>query len=107
MGILLVSGWARPFRLEAREWALLEGNRKTERPRLRSCPMTSIRSISNATARPIMSYPAGHPTIRSRPLPVIVEPPEYALHGTDVPWGVRHEFSDRCARLYPEDIERL
>lgn len=33
--------------------------------------------------------------------------PEYALHGTDVPWGVGMEVSHGCVRLYPEDIERL
>ena len=33
--------------------------------------------------------------------------PEYALHGTDVPWGVGMNVSHGCVRLYPEDIERL
>lgn len=33
--------------------------------------------------------------------------PEYALHGTDVPWGVGMNISHGCVRLYPEDIERL
>ncbi len=33
--------------------------------------------------------------------------PEYALHGTNVPWGVGMEVSHGCIRLYPEDIERL
>ncbi len=33
--------------------------------------------------------------------------PEYALHGTDVPWGVGMSVSHGCVRLYPEDIERL
>jgi len=33
--------------------------------------------------------------------------PEYALHGTDVPWGVGMNVSHGCIRLYPEDIERL
>ncbi|HUA35319.1 MAG TPA: L,D-transpeptidase family protein [Candidatus Binataceae bacterium] len=33
--------------------------------------------------------------------------PEYALHGTDVPWGVGMTVSHGCVRLYPEDIERL
>jgi L,D-transpeptidase ErfK/SrfK len=33
--------------------------------------------------------------------------PEYALHGTNVPWGVGMEVSHGCVRLYPEDIERL
>jgi len=33
--------------------------------------------------------------------------PEYALHGTDVPWGVGMGVSHGCVRLYPEDIERL
>lgn len=33
--------------------------------------------------------------------------PEYALHGTNVPWGIGMEVSHGCVRLYPEDIERL
>ena len=33
--------------------------------------------------------------------------PQYALHGTNVPWGVGMEVSHGCVRLYPEDIERL
>jgi L,D-transpeptidase ErfK/SrfK len=33
--------------------------------------------------------------------------PEYALHGTDVPWGIGMNVSHGCIRLYPEDIERL
>ncbi len=33
--------------------------------------------------------------------------PMYALHGTNVPWGVGMEVSHGCVRLYPEDIEAL
>lgn len=33
--------------------------------------------------------------------------PEYAIHGTDTPWGVGMETSHGCIRLYPEDIKRL
>lgn len=33
--------------------------------------------------------------------------PLYALHGTNVPWGVGMEVSHGCIRLYPEDIEQL
>jgi L,D-transpeptidase ErfK/SrfK len=33
--------------------------------------------------------------------------PLYAIHGTDIPWGVGMQVSHGCARLYPEDIERL
>ncbi|HKV53611.1 MAG TPA: L,D-transpeptidase family protein [Candidatus Binataceae bacterium] len=33
--------------------------------------------------------------------------PEYAMHGTDVPWGVGMNVSHGCVRFYPEDIERL
>ncbi|MFZ0887467.1 MAG: L,D-transpeptidase family protein [Candidatus Binataceae bacterium] len=33
--------------------------------------------------------------------------PEYALHGTNVPWGVGMEVSHGCVRLYPEDIKAL
>ncbi|MGE5181862.1 MAG: L,D-transpeptidase family protein [Acidobacteriota bacterium] len=31
----------------------------------------------------------------------------YAIHGTNVPWGVGMLVSHGCLRLYPEDIERL
>jgi L,D-transpeptidase ErfK/SrfK len=33
--------------------------------------------------------------------------PLYAIHGTDIPWGVGMQVSHGCVRLYPEDIERL
>ncbi len=33
--------------------------------------------------------------------------PPYAIHGTNIPWGVGMQVSHGCARLYPEDIERL
>lgn len=33
--------------------------------------------------------------------------PEYAIHGTNDPWGVGMEVSHGCIRLYPEDIDRL
>ncbi|HXW85338.1 MAG TPA: L,D-transpeptidase family protein [Candidatus Binataceae bacterium] len=33
--------------------------------------------------------------------------PEYALHGTNIPWGIGMEVSHGCVRLYPEDIDRL
>jgi L,D-transpeptidase ErfK/SrfK len=33
--------------------------------------------------------------------------PRYAIHGTDIPWGVGMEVSHGCARLYPEDIAQL
>jgi L,D-transpeptidase ErfK/SrfK len=33
--------------------------------------------------------------------------PEYAIHGTNNPWGVGLEVSHGCVRLYPEDIEHL
>ncbi|MGH7913366.1 MAG: L,D-transpeptidase family protein [Candidatus Binataceae bacterium] len=33
--------------------------------------------------------------------------PMYAIHGTNVPWGVGMEVSHGCVRLYPEDIDRL
>lgn len=31
----------------------------------------------------------------------------YAIHGTNIPWGVGMMVSHGCLRLYPEDIERL
>jgi L,D-transpeptidase ErfK/SrfK len=33
--------------------------------------------------------------------------PMYALHGTNVPWGVGMTVSHGCVRLYPEDIDVL
>ena len=33
--------------------------------------------------------------------------PEYAIHGTNRPWGVGRRVSRGCIRLYPEDIEEL
>ncbi len=33
--------------------------------------------------------------------------PSYTIHGTNVPWGTGMTVSHGCARLYPEDIERL
>jgi L,D-transpeptidase ErfK/SrfK len=33
--------------------------------------------------------------------------PMYAIHGTDIPWGVGMQVSHGCVRLYPEDIELL
>jgi L,D-transpeptidase ErfK/SrfK len=30
----------------------------------------------------------------------------YAIHGTDIPWGVGMQVSHGCVRLYPEDIAR-
>lgn len=31
----------------------------------------------------------------------------YAIHGTNIPWGIGMLVSHGCLRLYPEDIERL
>jgi L,D-transpeptidase ErfK/SrfK len=31
----------------------------------------------------------------------------YAIHGTNLPWGVGMLVSHGCLRLYPEDVERL
>lgn len=33
--------------------------------------------------------------------------PSYAIHGTNIPWGVGMQVSHGCIRLYPEDIARL
>jgi L,D-transpeptidase ErfK/SrfK len=33
--------------------------------------------------------------------------PEYAIHGTNRPWGVGRRVSRGCIRLYPEHIEEL
>src|SRR5579883_1321417 len=47
---------------------------------------------------------AGPPTTRSASTG---SRSRYAIHGTDIPWGVGMEVSHGCARLYPEDIEQL
>jgi L,D-transpeptidase ErfK/SrfK len=31
----------------------------------------------------------------------------YAIHGTNIPWGIGMLVSHGCLRLYPEDVERL
>jgi len=31
--------------------------------------------------------------------------PGYAIHGTNIPWGVGMQVSHGCIRLYPEDVE--
>ena len=33
--------------------------------------------------------------------------PLYAIHGTNIPWGVGMSVSHGCIRMYPEDIKRL
>ncbi|GIW41140.1 MAG: hypothetical protein KatS3mg076_1717 [Candidatus Binatia bacterium] len=33
--------------------------------------------------------------------------PMYAIHGTNIPWGVGMQVSHGCIRMYPEDIEHL
>jgi L,D-transpeptidase ErfK/SrfK len=33
--------------------------------------------------------------------------PQYAVHGTNRPWGIGRRVSRGCIRLYPEDIEEL
>jgi L,D-transpeptidase ErfK/SrfK len=33
--------------------------------------------------------------------------PQYAIHGTNRPWGIGRRVSRGCIRLYPEDIEML
>lgn len=33
--------------------------------------------------------------------------PQYAIHGTNRPWGIGRRVSRGCIRLYPEDIEEL
>jgi L,D-transpeptidase ErfK/SrfK len=33
--------------------------------------------------------------------------PRYAIHGTNIAWGVGMQVSHGCSRLYPEDIEQL
>jgi len=33
--------------------------------------------------------------------------PQYAIHGTNKPWGIGRRVSSGCIRMYPEDVEEL
>jgi L,D-transpeptidase ErfK/SrfK len=49
--------------------------------------------------------PGGHPDNPLGKHRVELTLPMYAIHGTNVAWGVGMQVSHGCVRLYPEDIE--
>jgi L,D-transpeptidase ErfK/SrfK len=51
--------------------------------------------------------PGGHPENPLGRHRIELTLPMYAIHGTNIPWGVGMQVSHGCVRLYPEDIERL
>ncbi len=53
------------------------------------------------------SIPGGDPDNPLGRYRIELSVPFYTIHGTNVPWGAGMPVSHGCARLYPEDIERL
>jgi len=53
------------------------------------------------------SIPGGHPDNPLGKYRIELGNSLYAIHGTNIPWGVGMLVSHGCVRLYPEDIERL
>jgi L,D-transpeptidase ErfK/SrfK len=53
------------------------------------------------------SIPGGHPDNPLGKYRIELGNSLYAIHGTNVPWGVGMLVSHGCIRLYPEDVERL
>lgn len=51
--------------------------------------------------------PGGHPDNPLGRYRFDLDISPYAIHGTNIPWGVGMNVSNGCARLYPEDIDRL
>lgn len=51
--------------------------------------------------------PGGHPDNPLGKHRLELTLPMYAIHGTNIPWGVGMQVSHGCVRLYPEDVERL
>jgi len=77
--------------------------------------------IVKKTIDPIW-YPTAETRVEDPNLPTAVPPgpenpmgkfalylgwPQYAIHGTNRPWGIGRRVSRGCIRLYPEDIEML
>lgn len=68
----------------------------------------SIRAEHRREGKPAPPYIAGgapdNPLGKHR---IELTLPMYAIHGTNIPWGVGMQVSHGCIRLYPEDIEAL
>lgn len=65
---------------------------------------------NEATRRDHPGLPAAVPPGPDNPLgryALYLGWPQYAIHGTNKPWGVGRRVSRGCIRLYPEDIEAL
>jgi len=68
----------------------------------------SIRAEHRREGKPAPAFIAGGSPdnpLGSRRLELTL--PMYAIHGTNIPWGVGMQVSHGCIRLYPEDIEAL
>lgn len=83
-------------------------------------PLGTTRIVSK-NANPTW-YPTAETRAENPDLPMVVPPgpqnpmgqyalylgwPQYAVHGTNRPWGIGRRVSRGCIRLYPEDIEVL
>ena len=76
-----------------------------------------VRKAENPTWRPTARMRALHPEYPEAVPPGPDNPmgtramylgwPQYAIHGTDKPWGVGRRASSGCIRMYPEDAEQL
>lgn len=53
------------------------------------------------------AIPGGHPDNPLGAYRFDLDISPYAIHGTNIPWGIGMQVSNGCARLYPEDVERL
>lgn len=99
-----------PVGLGRDEWRTPRGQfrvvEKTEQPTW--VLPESIRTEWRAKGKPApVSIPGGSPDNPLGEYRLRLSIPMYALHGTNMPWGVGMQVSHGCVRLYPEDIERL
>ncbi len=76
-----------------------------------------VRKTKDPTWRPTARMRAEHPELPEAVPPGPDNPmgdramylgwPQYAIHGTNKPWGVGRRVSSGCIRMYPEDAEAL
>lgn len=68
----------------------------------------SIRAEHRREGKPAPPFiPGGSPDNPLGKYRIELTMPMYAIHGTNIPWGVGMQVSHGCIRLYPEDIEAL
>jgi L,D-transpeptidase ErfK/SrfK len=68
----------------------------------------SIREEHRRDGKPAPAFiPGGDPDNPLGKYRLELTLPLYAIHGTDIPWGVGMQVSHGCIRLYPEDIAQL